>query len=150
MPDTSYSKLGWELPLLWNPIPHDHRRTEMNETITIDGKDYEVLPLDRIGEITHAKLAGGKVWTAKGVKPETIEAYATIKRPGADGGRVLNASEFTDLGIQPLKLIERVPVEFVATFALVGGFWTPVTCLDDGIAYKNCEQRKFRCVEVVE
>lgn len=31
----------------------------MNETITIDGNDYEVLTLDRIGEITHAKLAGG-------------------------------------------------------------------------------------------
>lgn len=30
-------------------------------TITHEGTTYEVLTIDRISEITHAKLAGGKV-----------------------------------------------------------------------------------------
>ena len=53
--------------LTWEPMKEE--KTEMNETIKIDGKDYEVLTLDRIGEITHAKLAGGKVVGAKKCDP---------------------------------------------------------------------------------
>ena len=116
----------------------------MNETITIDGKEFEVLTRDRIGEITHARLAGGKVVVIDKVLDGK---YGYIHWAESTGAYV---KDLEDLGIQPLKLIELVPVEFVATFALVGGFWTRVTCLDDGIAYKGNEQKKFRCVEVVE
>ena len=119
----------------------------MNETITIDGKEYEVLTLDRIGEITHASVAGGKVVNAETNLTDFWVWSPTLEHADAT---CFDVSELADFGIQPLKLIERKPVEFVATFALVGGFWTRVTCLDDGIAYKGNEQKKFRCVEVVE
>lgn len=120
----------------------------MNETITIDGKDYEVLTLDRIGEITHARLAGGKVVDA--IKLSAGISVGTPTRLDDEPSHGFYLQDLPDFGIQPLKLIERVPVEFEATFALVGGFWTRVTCLDDGIAYKGNEQKKFRCVEITE
>lgn len=119
----------------------------MNETITIDGKEYEVLTLDRIGEITHAKTGSGAILTARSVDG-FHHVYSECE--SWDAVTTFCDEEFAIFGIQPLKLVERKPVEFVATFALTGGFWTRVTCLDDGIAYKNYEQKKFRCVEVVE
>jgi hypothetical protein len=124
-----------------------------NETIKIDGQDYEVLTTDpeSIKHITHARLAGGDIWMAKGVKPTTMEAYAALRRPSAGSWcQVVNASDFTAWGIQPLKLIERKPVEFVATFAKIGHEWHPVYNLDEGLAQQGREQKEFRCVEVTK
>jgi hypothetical protein len=121
---------------------------EMN--IEHEGKTYEVLTIDRISEITHARLAGGAIWLAKGIKPATIEAYATLRRPGSDGGKVLDASDFTEWGIQPLRLVPKEPVTFEATFALSGSSWYPLHHLSDGLAHQNSTTKRFRCVEIVE
>jgi hypothetical protein len=116
---------------------------EMN-TIEIDGKTYEVLTLDRISEITHAKLAG-EIFGATHLgaiypKPDCIMV----------DGDVYTAKMQSHNNIQPLRLVPREPVTFEATFALVNGFWTRITCLDDGIAYQHKEKKNFRCVEIVE
>jgi hypothetical protein len=107
-----------------------------------EGKTYEVLTLDRISEITHAKLAGGAIWLAKGIKPATIEAYATLRRPGSDGGKVLNASEFTEWGIQPLRLVPNEPVAFEAVAYMSGG----AGLIEVGSMHVG---KRFRCVEIV-
>ena len=85
----------------------------MSETIRIGGEDYEVLTLDRISEITHARLAGGKV----------VEAFCSgygIVRTNSPTGQyaqtLLGLEELEPFGIQPLKLIERVPVEVIGKF----------------------------------
>lgn len=83
----------------------------MNETITIDGKDYEVLTLDRIGEITHARLAGGKV-----VKTLPRDDVHFVKVKLDIAYHDFFYAELDPLGIQPLKLIERKPVEVIGKF----------------------------------
>lgn len=116
----------------------------MNETITIDGKDYEVLPLDRIGEITHARLAGGKVVDARNTGFIEIET--------AHSDMALAPEELEPFGIQPLKMFERVPVEFEARFYFRDGFWEPTYLIDvvelSGIP--ESEVMKFKCVQIME
>lgn len=122
-------------------------------TITHEGNDYEVLSLDRISEITHAELAGGEV-----VESQSHEScgkpYIFIPLIAADSSEYqisLNIVNIQRLGIQPLKLLEKVPVEFTDTFAqCVDGKWYPVYSLDDGFGYQQCEQKVFRCVEVTK
>lgn len=81
----------------------------MNETITIGDETYEVLTLDRICEITHAKLAGGKVTTVL----RRLTALKVFIPNGSGEYHCWQPSELAGFGIQPLKLIERKPVEFV-------------------------------------
>ena len=74
----------------------------MNETITIDGNEYEVLTSWE--EATHAQLATG-------AKKTQITAF----------GLFIDSSLYTmkqvnDNNIQPLKLVERVPVEVIGKF----------------------------------
>lgn len=112
----------------------------MSETITIDGKDYEVLTLDRIGEITHAKLAGGKVVDAKNT------GFIEIQTAHAE--MILDSYEMADLGIQPLKLIERKPVEFVGEVVIANfhGSDLMVVIPRSGVELGM----KFRCVQIAE
>jgi hypothetical protein len=120
---------------------------EMN-TIEHEGQTYEVLTLDRISEITHAKLAGGRVVGTKQIDDTAIRCESPFGKHLAHTDFLFEELEV--FGIQPLRLVPREPVTFDAKFALVNGFWTRVTCLDDGIAYKGYEQTRFRCVEIVE
>jgi len=78
--------------------------------ITHEGKTYEVLTLDRISEITHAKTGSGAILSTRSIDGfhhvytdcENWEAVTTF----CDG-------EFEIFGIHPLKLIERNPGSFV-------------------------------------
>ncbi len=116
------------------------------KTIEHEGKTYEVLTLDRISEITHAKLAGGKVRQC--VLRGHDNKFVEWQHPSNCGAYI---NDFEDLGIQPLRLVPKEPVTFEATFAREStGYWYPCHHLDDGIAYKGKVQRKFRCVEIVE
>jgi len=98
-----------------------------------DGKTYEVLTLGRISEITHAKLAGGKV-----VKPEFSEL---VKEYYIDMSGEVWQEDWVSLGIQPLRLVQKEPVTFEACVDRRG--WIP--------APKEAEPgKRFRCVEIVE
>ena len=114
-----------------------------------DGQTYEVLSLDRISEITHAKLAGGKVVDAQKASPGYFKVRASDE---SDPHHFCyKTQELADNNIQPLRIVPKVPVTFEATCVKIGaGYWYPLHSLDDGIAYQGYEQRKFRCVEIVE
>ena len=116
----------------------------MTETITIDGKDYEPLTLDRIGEITHARLAGGKVVGAKKCDP-----YIRVGVPQtSDNCHVYYSEELEDNNIQPLNLVERKPVSFVS--------FSTLEHTDRGDLMVICaphevkEGMKFKCVQIIE
>jgi hypothetical protein len=116
-------------------------------TIEHDGKTYEVLTLDRISEITHAKLAGGKVKevSLRGSQQRWV-VWDWVKGYGG-----VYIEELADFGIQPLRLVLREPVTWVCEFGNSGdGFWFPIYCLDDALAYQHKEKKRFRCVEIVE
>jgi hypothetical protein len=113
-----------------------------------DGKTYEVLTLERISEITHARLAGGKVTKAR---PEGGIVLLTSPIDPVFAENEYHRNELEPFGIQPLRLVPKEPVTFEATFAKChGARWRPVYDLDEGIALQGCEQRKFRCVEIGE
>jgi hypothetical protein len=120
---------------------------EMN--IEHDGKTYEVLTLDRISLITHARLAGGKVVEAGKASPGYFKVRASDE---SDPHHFCyKTQELADNNIQPLRLVPKEPVTFEATFAKChGARWRPVYDLDEGIALQGCEQKRFRCVEIVE
>lgn len=107
----------------------------MNETITIDGIEYEVLTQDRISEITHAKLAGGKV-----TKVSTADDCHFIRLTPA---LEFFYSELEPFGIQPLKLLPKKPVEFVEVVRS-GCRLGAVIEVPEGFIGK-----KFHCVEIV-
>jgi len=115
-----------------------------------EGKTYEVLTIDGISEITHAKLAGGKVVEAMMV--EDGEPFCRIASPSdlVLDDRDLFLEELADFGIQPLRLVPKEPVTFEATFALSGSSWYPLHHLSDGLAHQNSTTKRFRCVEIVE
>jgi hypothetical protein len=116
-------------------------------TIEHEGQTYEVLSLDRISEITHAKLAGGKVKevSLRGSQQRWV-IWDWVKGYGG-----VYIEDFEDLGIQSLRLVPREPVTFESTFAKdKDGKFYPVYSLDDGIAYQGYDQKRFRCVEIVE
>ncbi len=118
-------------------------------TITHEGKTYEVLSLDRIDEITHAKLAGGKVVSCELRNGDAIRDLIWLFHDGGQYGVYVGFLQ--DLGIQPLRLVPKEPMTFEATFAKdQSGYWHPMYGLDCGFAYQGKEQRKFRCVEIVE
>ena len=118
-------------------------------TIEHEGQTYEVLTLDRISEITHARLAGGKVKDASAVVPSFIEPYVVFRCPNGQN-ICMDLSETQDHGIQPLRLVPRESVTFEATFALSGSSWYPLHHLSDGLAHQNSTTKRFRCVEIVE
>lgn len=114
----------------------------MNETITIDGNDYEVLTHDRICEITHARMGGGDI-----VESWHNELNDVISVPFKNGDYRLSFGEASIkfLGIQPLKLIERKPVEFVAD-VMPGFGGTKYIAIPDNVPVGM----KFRCVQITE
>lgn len=114
-----------------------------------EGQTYEVLPLDRISEITHAKLAGGKVVEAQKASPGYFKVRASDE---SDPHHFCyKTQELADNGIQPLRLVPKELVTFEATFAREStGYWYPLHHLDDGITYEGKVKRRFRCVEIVE
>ena len=115
-------------------------------TIEHEGQAYEVLTLDRISEITHAKLAGGAV-----VEVEAGKCLITFDSPtGSQEEMGFKFNELEPFGIQPLRLVPREPVTFEATFALSGSSWYPLHHLSDGLAHQNSTTKRFRCVEIVE
>ena len=116
---------------------------EMNETITIDGKDYDVLTLDRISEITHAKMGGGDI-----VESEYNDLNDVIYVPFKNGDYRLSFGHesIRFLGIQPLKLIERKPVKFEAWTAIVSFHGNDVVAI---ICPETVHiDTKFQCVAV--
>jgi len=119
---------------------------EMN--IEHEGQTYEVLTLDRISEITHAKLAGGKVVSAVFIS----DGYLRIESPSelVLASHEYYYAEIHGWGIQPLRLVPREPVSFEANFALSGSDWYPLHHLSDGLAHQNSTTKRFRCVEIVE
>lgn len=77
-----------------------------NETITIDGKDYEVLIFGKYAEcetVSHGLLGNGILLEC------TYAGEATYQVDGY----IMSSQTILKWGIQPLKLIKRVPVEFV-------------------------------------
>ena len=112
------------------------------DKITISGNDYEVLSLDpeSIKQITHARLAGGKVVDAKNT------GFIEIQTAHAE--MILDYYELEDLGIQPLKLLERKPVEFVGEVSRIDGGNYYVDTINVPVTVKP--GMKFRCVEIVE
>lgn len=116
----------------------EKEKREMN--IEHEGKTYEVLTLDRIGEITHAKLAGGKVVTAS----EIDCGIVTLASPTSYISTRFGEDELEHFGIQPLRLVPKVPVTFegrsVRTLQGDVCIWLP----------HEVEGKRFRCVEIVE
>ena len=122
--------------------------------IEIDGKEYEVLPLDADqNAITHARLASGVIvntyWHIG-----TMEKFCNYRQG-------IGISCWKDLGIQPLQILPKAPVEFVvngddAVFVETHtvdnhghessrGFWA--LPIPSSVKPKG---KKFRCVEVTE
>ncbi len=108
----------------------------MNGTITIDNQDYDVLTTWK--GATHAQLVTG-------VKTFAQSPFGML----IDGGPY-SMKQINDNNIQPLKLIERVPVEFSVEFALIGSHWYPLHTLDDAQGSVNNKKMKFRCVQITE
>jgi hypothetical protein len=102
------------------------------------GKTYEVLTLDRISEITHAKLAEGKV-----MKPEFSEL---VKEYYIDMSGEVWQADWEPLGIQPLRLVPKEPVTFEAWTAIVNFHGNDVVAI---ICPKDVHiDTKFQCVAV--
>jgi hypothetical protein len=115
-------------------------------TIEHEGQTYEVLTLDRISEITHAKLAGGKV-----VGASTGNEIVRIPDSANIGYHYYSKEELEDLGIIPLRLVPKEPVTFEATFVKgMLGEWLIINNLDEALAHQGYVSKRFRCVEIVE
>ena len=108
-----------------------------------EGKTYEVLTIESIKLITHAKLAGGKVVEAMMV--EDGEPFCRIASPSdlVLDDRDLFLEELADFGIQPLRLVLNEPVTFEAE--AYGGHSSAFISLP-----AECVGKRFRCVEIVE
>lgn len=122
----------------------------MNETITIDGKEYEVLTLGKHSSMTHVLFAGGTVEEAETCNDQGKGFWVFADNPDNPNGDRYSVETARLHNIQPLKLIERKPVEFVADFAKSGSVWYPLHHLSDGLAHQNSEVKKFRCVQITE
>jgi hypothetical protein len=110
-------------------------------TITHDGKTYEVLTIDRISEITHARLAGGKVKevSLRGSQQRWV-IWDWVKGYGG-----VYIEDFEDLGIQPLRLVPKEPVTFEGMVKSgLGGARYLIVPGSEPVG------KRFRCVEIVE
>jgi hypothetical protein len=117
-----------------------HEVTEEKEmnTIEIDGKTYEVLT-GWARNVTHAQMATG-------IRSVDASHPCILIDGDAYTMRQVNANK-----IQPLRLMPKEPVTWVCEFGNSGdGFWFPIYCLDDALAYQHKEKKRFRCVEIVE
>lgn len=78
----------------------------MNETITHEGNEYEVLPLDELqGSLSfrlYVRLAGGAVKTA-----EYFSASELIGINSSGDQYVIGKYCLSDFGIQPLKMLPK-------------------------------------------
>ena len=113
---------------------------EMN--IEHEGQTYEVLTIDRISEITHAKMGGGDI-----VESDYNEVASVIYIPMQGGDYRLSFGEksIRFLGIQPLRLVPKEPVTFE------GIAFASQSCGDFIICVpKEAVGKQFRCVEIVE
>ena len=117
----------------------------MNETITIDGQEYEVLTLGKQDGMTHVLFAGGELKigeTCAGLS-HGFYAYDSAQK---NGGICYRMKEAKLHNIQPLKLIERVPVSFVAWTAIVNFHGNDVVAI---ICPETVHiDTKFQCVAV--
>jgi hypothetical protein len=122
--------------------------------IELEGKTYEVLAIDRISKITHAKYAG--MGDDNAPHQAKYQAFGgswgiMVKEDDVQEAHFYPLSVVKKHNIQPMRLVPKEPVTFEATFAREStGYWYPLHHLDDGIAYEGKVQRKFRCVEIVE
>jgi hypothetical protein len=107
-----------------------------------DGKTYEVLTLDRISEITHAKLAGGVVLSA--FIGGNTHLYVKLLESDKTCRHVFWPFEFTSYNIQPLRLVPKEPVTFEADSMFVRDD-IPVILIK-----KEYVGKRFRCVEIME
>jgi hypothetical protein len=111
-------------------------------TIEHGGKTYEVLTLDRISEITHAKLAGGKVVGTKQIDYTAIRCESPFGKHLAHTDFLFE--ELEPYGIQPLRLVPKEPVTFEGiSYTGVGN---PYILAPAGTPHG----KRFRCVEIVE
>ena len=122
-----------------------NKNGEMNETITIDGKDYEVLTLDELqgdlGFDLYVRLANGEVKTAEYFHRSELVGIKVRGDRYDIGKHYLEA-----FGIQPLKLIERVPVSFTDTVKHSNMHILNYLDVPAGIPVGM----KFRCVQITE
>ena len=127
----------------------------MNERITIGDQEYELTP-GICGDTTHVNHP------VHGLAPLSREATTFEALPSAtcigtrltiyapNGGVYCEVGYINEHQIQPLKLIERKPVEFNAEFALIGSYWYPMHTLDDAQGTDNNKKMRFRCVQITE
>lgn len=126
-------------------------------TIEIEGQTYEVLTLDRISEITHAKLAGGAV-TPASLFANPCSSHARIKLLNVEETlrHCFYAFELEPFCIQPLRLVPREPVTFEAECYQSRNSDDWCILHSDDEALRNALWRygtttkRFRCVEIVE
>jgi len=119
---------------------------EMN--ITHEGKTYEVLPLDRISEITHAKLAGGRVVGTKQIDDTAIRCEGPFGKHLAHTDFLFE--ELEPYGVQPLRLVPNEPVTFEGVVSVNGCCHTAMIEIPIELQTKIKEGKRFRCVEIVE
>ena len=108
-----------------------------------EGKTYEVLTIDRISEITHAKLAGGAVTTAKA---SLCGAGIIVSSIGTDLTTTLIDREIEDFAVQPLRLVPKELVAFEEVFFKGETTNQWYQCFASG----SRPTKRFRCVEIVE
>lgn len=110
-------------------------------TITHEGNDYEVLdPLTTESQsATHAKTAEG-IMSCKFIQEDTPRFRV--------GSSSIYFKNMTQFGIQPLKLLEKVPVEFVGEVSRIDGGNYYVDTINVPVTVEP--GMKFRCVEIVE
>lgn len=102
---------------------------------------YEACPVE---EATHARTATGeltKVYkSAVGNFRVHVDSCAIVSRL------------WEQLGITPVKPVPPPqPMEFVANFYKEkDGNWYPLYTLDEALGAQGIEQKKFRCVEIVD
>ncbi len=100
-----------------------------------ENETYQVVPHEWFGEITHARLASGKI----------VDVYFNTKtyEKMCDYRQGIGLSCWKDLGIQALRRVTRKPRSFSAPFEFVNGLWkrsSPVT---------NENSVWFHCVEIM-
>jgi hypothetical protein len=109
-----------------------------------DGKTYEVLAIDRIKLITHARLAGGKVVGTKIIDDTAIRCESPFGKHLAHTDFLFE--ELEHFGIQPLRLVPNEPVTFEAWTAIVNFHGNDVVAI---ICPKDVHiDMKFQCVAV--
>ena len=120
----------------------------MNETITIDGKEYEVLTLGKHSSMTHVLFAGGTVEEAETCNDQGKGFWVFADTPDNPNGERYSVETARLHNIQPLKLVERVPVEFEE---YVSGVVLHINEIPVILAPMGTPLgMKFKCVQITE